>query len=773
MFIPENKDVPGEDTVQILTFDSENTPRKEERRKSSLNWSKSCRVTTVQVVLVAVFMPLLCAAVGACVDFIIYGPSPENNLSFHARYMAYSCLVVVPLVLVRIAASKYTAATGSNRVVNIVDFCIYIILTVAVGVALPRAMLAGPDAFHAADHARNIFSANGMFDKIRTEEDVYNWLTQMMYNMYDNPFPSNKGSRSIDKQGRALLFCSLRLRQSRVKPINCSDVVGQSGFSIGTICYPPFSSKHEDKDTYSSMNFTYYNSPYRTFHNRLSYASDTSVFTVNAGSFSLAGFWTMFSPDATRNDTVNQIRDMREANWIDQQTRLVGIDATVVYPDFQPNAIMIAIQMNVAVTPSGKFLPQPASLSPNYLPVVQRQPSSTITARMTEDPKVGFAAITPVIYARGYEGLRNSSLTQGTPDVYLTDVCAVVVGSLYLVPFYLGIFCAFVYTLQIHVLLVIQDWRMYVQRFFTYTELLWMLMLVLSLVFWCLAGYLQACSYSVLVQDPFPSATGSLAATRTGAALRLELQSLSIYWAQARNVLGFALFLHLFNFLKFLVKFKSLGALIRTLSRAAPELLSFSVSFFVIFIAFVTMFFILFSVDAKEFMSYERSTMSLWLGMLGELEVTDALWRNRAWSLPMIILFTFVSVFVLLTTIVAIVSNAHEKTQVASDDDDSAVLREQRLVDAVMKALTRHGRSQKVHPSSLEVTNRTNFDDAEIKLLPFREPLRKWASDARGRVAARSMNPTGTSVPAEGQRKRNVPKVMYGQDTDIERSSML
>eukprot|EP00117_Sycon_ciliatum_P035280 scpid37299/ scgid0980/ len=92
----------------------------------------------------------------------------------------------------------------------------------------------------------------------------------------------------------------------------------------------------------------------------------------------------------------------------------------------------------------------------------------------------------------------------------------------------------------------------------------------------CLASHVQGCAFDLFIQPPFPSATDALGSARTGISVRLETQSLAYYWAQARNLLGFALFLHLFNFLKFLVKFKSLGTLIRTLSLAAPELLSFS-----------------------------------------------------------------------------------------------------------------------------------------------------------------------------------------------------
>eukprot|EP00117_Sycon_ciliatum_P004250 scpid37298/ scgid8709/ len=156
--------------------------------------------------------------------------------------------------------------------------------------------------------------------------------------------------------------------------------------------------------------------------------------------------------------------------------------------------------------------------------------------------------------------------------------------------------------------------------------------------------------------------------------------------------------------------------------------------------AFVTMFFILFSVDAVEFMSYERSTISLWLGMLGELEVTSALWKNKSWAIPMIILFTFISVFVLLTLIVAIVSNAHERTQKVAESD---ILKEGRLFDAVYQVLSKRGRQPRVHPAKGMSTGKTDM----TKLAPFRDPIRQWLARARQHIALHPTQPDSNPQP--------------------------
>ena len=115
----------------------------------------------------------------------------------------------------------------------------------------------------------------------------------------------------------------------------------------------------------------------------------------------------------------------------------------------------------------------------------------------------------------------------------------------------------------------------------------------------------------------------------------------------------------------------------------------------------MTMFYTIFSMQVKEFSTLLRSISSLWLGMLGELSMTDELWAAKEWAVPCVILFTFVSVFVLLTLIIAIISNAHERIKTT---DDENLLKEKRLASSVVSALKTYKRTSRVG-SSISLTS--------------------------------------------------------------------
>ena len=113
--------------------------------------------------------------------------------------------------------------------------------------------------------------------------------------------------------------------------------------------------------------------------------------------------------------------------------------------------------------------------------------------------------------------------------------------------------------------------------------------------------------------------------------------------------------------------------------------------------AFLVMFYTIFSMQVKEFSTLLRAMSTLWLGMLGELSMTDQLWAAKEWAVPCVILFTFISVFVLLTLIVAIISNAHERMKTA---DDLCLLREKKLARSVVTAFKSYRHRGKVSPGN-------------------------------------------------------------------------
>eukprot|EP00117_Sycon_ciliatum_P023903 scpid37297/ scgid0980/ len=507
--------------------------------KARRRFSKDARKTCVRVTLIAVFTPLLFSSIGAIVDRVIFGPG-VNNVNYHARYAAYSALVVAPLAIFRLLVVTLSRPAERKRNVNVADFVAYLLLTIAVGVALPRTILAGPEIFHAADHAKDIFTVNGMYEKIKTESDVYDWLETMFTNIYNDSFPSNKGSRFADARGRIILLGMVRLRQVRVKPVACDKRFADLGTVGSEMCYPPYSKENEDKSTYSPMNFSYSDAWYNSFEGRRHYPSKMIASTAT-GDYSLAGFWTIFPQDVTRQDCTNHMRDMHNASWIDAQTRLVGIDTTVLFPDFHPFPVWGALQMNILVSSSGKFLPQPFYLVPNYMPQAEKSltpdagPPSTnpnllnLTASATQPP-VGIAVASRLAYMNSSQLMRQAKV-QGSPDVALSDSCVVVVGSLYLTPFYLGIFCAFVYTMQIHIHCAVESRRQYLSSFFTYTELVWMLTVLLSWVF--RSVWLPTCR---AVRSTYSSSRHSRLPLMHWAALALE--SLSAWRRKASHTTG-------------------------------------------------------------------------------------------------------------------------------------------------------------------------------------------------------------------------------------------
>eukprot|EP00117_Sycon_ciliatum_P021775 scpid35353/ scgid18980/ len=647
--------------------------------------------------VVAIFVPLLCAGIGAIVDRILFGPvSLGNTTHFNTRHMAYSGLLAAPFVLVRLAIGS-----GLNRrltrYLTAADFVIYIVQTVGMAVAFSHAMLAGPDVYNAFAHARSVYTVNGLYEKIQTEQDVYTWLNQLTGNIFDESFPNNKGSRLIQHGSRLYQQGSLRLRQYRVKPVQCPDAAKSLGLVAGHTCYPKFHDGEEDRSPFTSMNFTYNDEPYKTFTGDTVFSHD---FGLYAGTqwYTYASFWQLFPNDVTSADAQGQLRAMQSVGWIDWQTRLIAIDVPLFAPDLSP-VIWGVVNMAVEVTPTGRFVPTGFDVTYSYMPLT----TSEFYIQQLDQPseEIGLNRWSKGIY-EGYTYFPNTTSFKDA-NRYLAEYrasnpklfespCFVLVDNIFLIPFYYGMFSAALYTVQIHMSVLRASWRAYLKRVFTFTELLCVAVLILSLAFRWTAIDKQQCGGSQHIQEPFITATTREAEIRTGVATLLELQAQATFWSQARNFMGFAFFLHLFNFLKFLVKFKSLGTLVRTLSAAASDLLSFSISFIVIFLAFVTMHFVLFSVDVEQYSSFLRSISSLWLGMLGELEVTDALWRRHQWALPMMILFTFISVFVLLTLIVAIISNAHDHTKTLEEEK---LVREQFLLRDALASL-----EQRIRPST-------------------------------------------------------------------------
>lgn len=674
------------------------------------------RTIALRVFLVAIFTPGLLAAVGAIVDRVIFGE--RNDPHFHVQYLAFSGLVAAPTVLAR-----WTYFNGKR--VKSLDFVIYVLQTVAFAIAYPKVLLAGEEAYYAVEHTNEVLSVDGQFNRIRTTEQAYDWLEAVMTKIFNNSLPGQKGSRQVS--GRMFLLGSPRIKVNRAKIERCQDTLtirlGLAGLEEG--CYTKFSRQTELKEPYSPLNFTYSDLSYAGY-NSINQVSDI-ITQTRFGEYPLSGYWTFIPLDCTVEDIIGQIYAMRRARWIDPHTRFVSLQAAVLIPDMRP-AIWGVVEYGIDITLSGQLQPNPPHLAFNYMPSSPIIPGPASSGGAMKSLNAALRIFGEEVLERA----RNETIASGRtlpqrafmPGESASDPCIVIIGREFFVPFYLAMFSTVVYVSWVHCLMLKQNWRLYLKRLFTYAEVLWIVMMVISLVTRLIGTTKIPCHLTLIAQQPFASANTSEEVVRTSIALRLEMQGIGFYWQDARYFLGLAFFLHLFIFLKFLVDFSKLGTLVRTLEAAGIELASFSISFLVIFMAFVVMFYTLFGLQVTEFSSFLRSVSSLWLGMLGELEITDRMWRRKEWAVPMIIVFTFISVFVLLTLIVAIISNAHERIMM---EDDSRLLREQRLPKLIFSAWQTWKRRGRVEPSVEETSE--GKEDLR-KLEPFRLKILAWKQRA-------------------------------------------
>ena len=562
-----------------------------------------------------VITPGVLAAVGAIIDHRIFG---SHNPNFHVQFLPYSAFVASPCVVLRWC---FVWKRGERRSRLPLEFLIYLLQTGGLLAAYMSALVGGKEAYHAVEHMRNFFSADGSFQKIRTADNVYRWLDKVMTNIYSGPDIYGKsGGRTV--AGRTVIFSALRLRQNRVKGQSCPSSVKYMGLTGFQECFLAFSKSNEERRPYSTMNFTWTNLPYKNYVGYTSMDDVTSTTPFNV--YPLAGYWTFFSIDATLRLVRNQIQAMKRAKWIDKQTRLVVLDFGIQVPETK-QPLWGEVEFSVEILQTGQFIPNTPTIILNSLPKVTR--------RNTISDNAGPAALR-TLPAKALNMSRNAKQLPATLLEALGGGCEVLVGTEYYVPFYLGVLSVAIYTAFQQAISLCENWRRHLKRIFTYTEVLFVIFISISWGFRLSADALSPCSVSYLLQVPFVSSALGDDFYRTAIVSRFEPQMMAIRWQDARHLFALALFVHFFNILKFLVNFAKLGELVRTIKEAAPELASFSLSFAVIFIAFCTMFFTLFSMQAEEYSTFLRSVSSLWLGMLGEISMTKQLWAMKEWAVP-------------------------------------------------------------------------------------------------------------------------------------------
>ena len=652
----------GDDTVHDHPAACTKTPKRQRFFKVGSRF-------LLRFFLLFILAPGLFAGLGAIVDRRIFG---TQNSHFHTTFFPCSAFVAGTPAIVR-----WTYSSSGGQHVKAMEFAIYVIQTGGIVGAYRSALVGGKETFDTIKHIRQFFAIGDQFFRITSPETLYSWLFGVVTKVYNTSQPrSHNGGRMV--AGRLAMVSPIRLRQNRVKAEKCAPSVGFFHLSGFKKCFMKFSSENEDRAPYSVMKFNWTNLPYKTFSG---FAKMDEIYTTTEQNrYPFAGYWTFFPPTVSFKLVHSQLQAMRRAKWIDKQTRLIAMDFSFILPEFSPPLWGIA-EFAVEVSQAGQFLPQRPDIIINLLP---EQSSDKLGFEAENDTNAFYQEL---IYA-----VADGEYGSGTPidtGGHDNGKCSELTGKEYFIPFYFGMFSVALYTMYIHLMKVRTNWRDYFSSFFTYTEIVWVIVLVLSVVFRLRADRWTPCTFSVTIQTPFVSAVTEEDVIRSAVFSRFELSMMGVWWQEARRFLGLALFLHLFNFLKFFTRFSRLGWLVRTLQSAASGLASFSLSFAVVFVAFVTMFYTLFSLQEEGYSTFLRSTTTLWLGMLGDISMTSELWAVKEWAVPLIIFFSFLSVFVLLTLIIAIISDAHERVK---QDNQCTLCEFQLLQDLKESVFTR------VHP---------------------------------------------------------------------------
>jgi len=143
----------------------------------------------------------------------------------------------------------------------------------------------------------------------------------------------------------------------------------------------------------------------------------------------------------------------------------------------------------------------------------------------------------------------------------------------------------------------------------------------------------------------------------------IDLSSTAKYWLTSRELIGAAGFLVYFNLLKFLKIFPQFGVLPRTLMRALGRVTVFFVSFLICLMGFAMAFFTVFGDSLIAVQDPFTALVTCWRAMLGDADIGFLVSVDPVFAYILYILFTFITVFVLLTMLIAIIGDAYNEIQ--------------------------------------------------------------------------------------------------------------
>eukprot|EP00117_Sycon_ciliatum_P016421 scpid42725/ scgid15859/ len=588
----------------------------------------------LKICVSVVAIPALLALIGLAAEAAIY--KPGRRPGYHLLHFALAGWIAAPLILVR-----WCWPWPKHR--GKLDLLVYVLQTVGFVLALKATIITGNDIYQSNAFLRKDFNSE-QFTQISSEDDVWSWLRSVMKYVYDRDVDSTTViSRRLS--GRMAMVTSIRLRQNRVKPINCSALYTSLAVAGSGQCYPSFSMDTEDRSTYGAkedLQFKYYKNPVNSTTGYEISMEDYQI-AGDFGEYPLAGFWVWFSPPVYYNRSLHLLQLMRDGKWIDDQTRAIGLDVGIALLDFVDNPIWTNLDFLIEKNRAGRY--------------VAMQPRVDINYYFQEDD----------LDTRSPENEYDEYISRLVNEANLNtlDNCTIVKFKSALQPLYLGTLPFVTYTVVALVFDVIQNYRRLINKPFIVPEIAWAVFMAVAIGLKMKSIRYADCGNSVFDQTLFTAAVplGTWESATVRYAVRFEVLQLAAAWTRVRLLLGIAILIHTFNFLKFLLHLKALGVLVRTLRFAVVELLSFSFSFLILFAGFVAMFFCIYSIEASDFRTIVRSVTTLWLGMIGELNITPELWRSGIVTVAIFLVFTFLSSFVLLTLIVSIISKAHEEAR--------------------------------------------------------------------------------------------------------------
>eukprot|EP00117_Sycon_ciliatum_P043658 scpid27797/ scgid31581/ Polycystic kidney disease and receptor for egg jelly-related protein; PKD and REJ homolog len=587
-------------------------------------------VVALKILLIVGLVPGLLALVGYIIEVAVY--RADRRPQFHVLYFAIAGWIAAPLILLR------WFWRWPKHLVKL-EFAVYLAQTVSFFVIINRISVTGDDVYQTNSFLRQEFKSD-QFNNISSREDMWRWLHAVMQYVYDREEPYSAFSRQLS--GRLTMATAVRVRQNRVKSENCSAFFTRTAMAGSSQCYPAFSSDTEDRSTFGKLQEVQFNYTNQVVNSTTGYPISMEDFKISGqfAHYPLAGFWVWFTPLQDYNGSLLMLELMKKSEWIDDHTRAIGLDVGIGLLDFIKTPLWGYLSFLVEVNTAGRLVPAQPHVDINFLDHFEDEP---IESTNVYDQVLG-------------------ALLAGF-NLNTLDQCKIQTLRNVLRPLYLGVLPFLVYIIVNAVIDCVTDWRQFIHRPFNVTELLFAAC-VLSAISLLLKSLLFLdCSNSVFEQKMFDPVIGTDFAETSAYryAVRYEVLPVATVWTTARQVIGIAIFLLFFNFLRFLLKLKALGVLVRTLRFAALDLMSFSFSFLVLFSGFAAMFFYIFSIESNDFRTLSRTVTSLWLGMLGELQVTPELWRGGTITIGLFIVFTFLSAFVLLTTIVSIISRAHDQ----------------------------------------------------------------------------------------------------------------